>query len=99
MITEEAVLKALSKVIDPELGVDIVSMGFIYSVGIEDNRVNVAMTLTTRGCPMHSTLTKQAEETVLAETGASGVEVRLVFDPPWNIDMMSAEAKEKLGVG
>jgi metal-sulfur cluster biosynthetic enzyme len=99
MITEEAVFKALSKVIDPELGIDIVSMGFIYSVGIEDGRVNVAMTLTTRGCPMHSTLTKQAEEAVLAETGASGVEVHLVFDPPWNIDMMSAEAKEKLGVG
>ena len=99
MITEEAVYSALSKVVDPELGVDIVSMGFIYSIDIEENRVNVAMTLTTRGCPMHSTLTRQAKEAVLAEAGASSVDVRLVFDPPWNTDMMSAEAKEKLGVG
>lgn len=98
MITEEAVLKALSKVVDPELGIDIVSMGFIYSIDVEGDRVKIAMTLTTRGCPLHSTLTKQAEEAVLADTGASGAEVSLVFDPPWNTDMMSPAAKEKLGI-
>lgn len=98
MITEEAVYKALSKVVDPELDVDIVSMGFIYSVKIEEKQVKIAMTLTTRGCPLHSTLTKQAEEAILADTGASSAEIRLVFDPPWNTDMMSPEAREKLGI-
>ncbi len=97
MITEEAVYKALETVVDPEIPVDIVNLGFIYDIRMDGDKVTVAMTLTTKGCPMHSTIKKQAEEAVLEHTGASSVEVKVVFDPPWNKAMMSDSAREKLG--
>lgn len=73
------------------------NLGFIYDVEIEGDKVKVAMTLTTRGCPLHSTLKQQAEQAILDHTGASSAEVEIVFDPPWNPNMMSPEAKQKLG--
>jgi metal-sulfur cluster biosynthetic enzyme len=84
MITEEAVYKALETVLDPEIGIDIVNLGFIYDVSIDGTRVSVAMTLTIKGCPMHSTLKKGAEEAILKYTDAGEAEVRLVWNPPWN---------------
>lgn len=99
MITEESVLKALETVIDPEIGVDIVNLGFIYDVNVEGDGVNVAMTLTIKGCPMHATLKKNAERAVLEHTDATSAEVKLVFDPPWNPAMMSDMAKKRLGIG
>lgn len=98
MITEESVYKALKTVIDPEIGIDIVNLGFIYDVQIEGDAVKVAMTLTMKGCPMHATLKQQAERAILEHTGASSAEVHLVFDPPWNMGMMSDMAKKKLGI-
>jgi metal-sulfur cluster biosynthetic enzyme len=98
MITEENVYEALKSVVDPELGVDIVNLGFIYDVKIEEDKVTVAMTLTVKGCPLHATLKKQAEEAIVRETGAREAVVNLVWDPPWNVSMMSDEAKKKLGV-
>ncbi len=98
MISEQSIYHALGKVIDPELHVDIVNLGFIYDVKIEGSHVAVAMTLTIKGCPMHATLKKQAEEAVINHTDAETVEVNLVFNPPWNRAMMSDEAKQRLGV-
>jgi metal-sulfur cluster biosynthetic enzyme len=98
MIKSEEVYSALQTVIDPEIGIDIVNLGFIYDVSIDGDRVDVAMTLTIKGCPMHATLKKQAEEAILNNTDAKEVDVRLVFEPPWNKQMMSDEAKQKLGV-
>jgi len=98
MITEEQVYDALKNVIDPEIGIDIVNLGFIYDVKIEDDSVSVAMTLTIKGCPMHSTLKQNAEEAILKHTNAKQAEVRLVFEPPWNKAMMSDEAKKRLGI-
>ncbi len=97
MITEESVLKALENVIDPEIGIDVVNLGFIYDVKIDGEKVDVAMTLTMRGCPMHSTLKDQAEQSIIKNAGAKSAEVRIVYDPPWNPNMMSQTAKEKLG--
>ena len=97
MITEESVLKALENVIDPEIGIDVVNLGFIYDVKINGEKVDVAMTLTMRGCPMHSTLKDQAEQAIVKNAGAKSAEVRIVYDPPWNPNMMSQTAKEKLG--
>lgn len=99
MITEESVYDALRTVLDPEIGIDIVNLGFIYDIKIEGDKVSVAMTLTIKGCPLHSTLKSQAEEAILKSTGASSADVRLVFDPPWNPAMMSDQAKAKLGMG
>jgi metal-sulfur cluster biosynthetic enzyme len=98
MISQESVYQALKTVVDPELGIDIVSLGFIYNVKIEGDSINVDMTLTTRGCPLHSTLKQQAEDAIRQSTGVTEVKVEIVFDPPWNVEMMSAEAKKKLGL-
>lgn len=99
MITEESVYEALGTVIDPEIGIDIVNLGFIYDVKVDADKVSVAMTLTIKDCPLHATLKKQAEEAILKHTGAASAEVKLVFDPPWTPAMMSDMAKERLGMG
>ncbi|MBC8278381.1 MAG: metal-sulfur cluster assembly factor [FCB group bacterium] len=97
MLTEENVKEALSKVIDPEIGMDIVSLGFIYNVKIDEDKIDVDMTLTTRGCPMHQLLSKQAEDAVKNLDGVTDTEINLVWDPPWTPKMMSPAAKDKLG--
>jgi metal-sulfur cluster biosynthetic enzyme len=98
MITEEAVYQALGTVLDPEIGIDIVSMGFIYNVNIQGDNVGISMTLTAKGCPMHDTLTRQAQDALIKLAGASEATIKLVFDPPWNVRMMSEEARNRLGI-
>ncbi len=97
-LTEEKIKAALSNVYDPELPVSIVDLGLIYDTKISGNNVNLKMTLTTRGCSMGSMIAGQAEM-ALKEIGADNVLIEVIWDPPWNPDMMSDEAKEKLGVG
>jgi metal-sulfur cluster biosynthetic enzyme len=96
-ITEEKVLEALKEVRDPEIPIDIVNLGLIYDVGVSGKNVHLKMTLTTPGCGMGKTIAKQAEGAVKA-IGAKNVLVEIVWDPPWNPDMMSDEAKERLGI-
>ena len=96
-VTQEQVMEALKKVVDPEIGIDIVNLGLIYDVRIEGDKVFIKMTMTTPGCPLYATLTKNAEEVVKSLEGVSDAKVELVWDPPWRPDMMSDEAKEKLG--
>ncbi len=96
-ITEEKVLEALRTVRDPEIPIDIVNLGLIYDVGISGKNVHLKMTLTTPGCGMGRTIAKQAEGAVKS-VGAKNVLVEIVWDPPWNPDMMSAEAKERLDI-
>ena len=76
----------------------IVDLGLIYDTKISGNNVNLKMTLTTPGCGMGSMIAGQAEM-ALKEIGADNVLIEVIWDPPWNPDMMSDEAKEKLGVG
>ena len=97
-LTEESVKKALMNVYDPELPVSIVDLGLIYDTKISGNNVNLKMTLTTPGCSMGSMIAGQAEM-ALKEIGADNVLIEIIWDPPWNPDMMTDEAKEKLGIG
>lgn len=97
-LTEERVKAALKEVYDPELPVSIVDLGLIYDTKISGNNVNIKMTLTTPGCSMGSMIAGQAEM-ALKEIGADNVLIEVIWDPPWNPDMMSDAAKEKLGVG
>jgi len=97
-LTEEAVKSALEKVHDPELPVNIVDLGLIYDTKVSGNDVNVKMTLTTPGCGKGSMIATQAEM-ALKDIGAENVLVEIIWDPPWNPDMMSDKAKEKLGIG
>ena len=96
-ITEEKVLEALRTIQDPEIPVDIVNLGLIYNVEVSGKNVHLKMTLTTPGCGMGKTIAKQAEGAVKS-LGVKNVLVEIVWDPPWNPDMMSDEAKERLGI-
>ena len=95
--TSETVLDALKNVIDPELPVSIVDLGLIYNVETADNNIDIKMSLTTPGCSMGSAITRQVEN-VLYALGAKTVIVEIIWDPPWNPNMMSDEAKNKLGM-
>ncbi len=97
-LTEETIKSALEKVNDPELPVNIVDLGLIYDTKVSGNDVNVKMTLTTPGCGMGAMIATQAEM-ALKDIGADNVLIEIIWDPPWNPDMMSDKAKEKLGIG
>lgn len=97
MITEEQVKQALSQVIDPEINIDIVNLGFIYNIDINGSDVIVDMTLTTKGCPMHQVLGQRAVAALNSIEGVGKVGIKMVWDPPWSPKMMSDEAKQKLG--
>lgn len=97
-LTEDIVYEALKTVYDPEIPVSIVDLGLIYDVAITSgNNVNLKMTLTTPGCGMGAMIAGQAEDAI-KDAGAKNVLVEVVWDPPWNPDMMSDEARAKLGI-
>lgn len=99
VLTDEDVFEALQNVYDPEIPVSIVDLGLIYDVKISSGRnVSIKMSLTTPGCGMGAMIAQQAEAAV-REIGADNVLIEVVWDPPWNPDMMSEQAKEKLGIG
>jgi len=96
-VTQEQVYDAIRTVIDPEVGFNLVDMGLIYGVDIdEDNNVKVDMTLSTRGCPLHQMMQQWVKEAV---ESVKNVEVNIVWDPPWNISMASDAVKKALGAG
>ncbi len=96
-ITEEIVYDALKEVHDPELPVSIVDLGLIYDTQISGRNVQVKMTLTTPGCAMGAQIAGQAEM-ALKNAGADNVLIEVIWDPPWNPDMISEEGKKKLGI-
>jgi metal-sulfur cluster biosynthetic enzyme len=96
-LTQEDVYEALEEVIDPELGLDFVSLGLVYEVEIEDSDVYITFTLTTPACPIGPQVTEQMREFVGELEGVDGVHPKMVFDPPWTPDMMSEDAKFALG--
>ncbi len=92
------IVAALKTVYDPEIPADIYELGLIYKVDIEDDRsVKIDMTLTAPGCPVAGEMPGWVENAVSAVEGVSGVEVNMVFDPPWTPDRMSEEAQVALG--
>lgn len=99
-ITEEMIYAATKAVIDPELGINIVDLGLIYSVEIEeDGRITITMTLTTPGCPLHASFAQEIERVLWQSIpDLRGVFVELVWDPPWNPVMISPEGRALLGI-
>jgi metal-sulfur cluster biosynthetic enzyme len=95
-VTNEQVLAALREVIDPEMGIDLVSLGLLYDVQIVRGRVSVKMTLTMRGCPMHESITDAVRWILRKLEGVDEVAVELVWDPPWNPAMMASDAQQRL---
>src|SRR6516162_4062557 len=98
-LSEATILEALREVIDPELGCNIVDLGLIYSVVIQDGKVSVVMTLTTQGCPMHESIRWGAETALLGLEGVESAKVEVVWDPPWHPSMMSEFGRAATGVG
>jgi metal-sulfur cluster biosynthetic enzyme len=99
MATKEEVRDALRQVEDPELGMDIVDLGLLYDVEVEDGKVKVIHTLTSMGCPVGPMIQEQIHEVVTALPDVGDVEVELTWDPPWTPEKMSDDAKFILGIG
>ena len=97
MATTDDVYEALEEVIDPELGLDFVSLGLVYEVEVEDSDVYVTFTLTYPGCPIGPQVSEQMREFVSELEGIEKVHPKMVFDPPWSPEMMSEDAKFALG--
>jgi metal-sulfur cluster biosynthetic enzyme len=91
------VFEALENVIDPELGLDFVSLGLVYDVEVNGPDVHVTFTLTYPGCPIGPQVAEQMTEFVTELEGVEKVFPKLVFDPPWTPDRMSEDAKFALG--
>ncbi|HEX5959368.1 MAG TPA: NifU N-terminal domain-containing protein [Hyphomicrobiaceae bacterium] len=97
--TLEHIREALRQVIDPELGCNIVDLGLVYDVAMEEGGgVRITMTTTTPGCPATSYLKQGAGEAASGVAGVETVDVELTYDPRWSPEMMSAEAKEQFGI-
>lgn len=102
-ITEDAVREQLKSVIDPELFVNIVDLGLIYVVNLEDGpdektNVKIDMTMTSPACPAGPQLIAQSKQTVSQMDGVADVEVKIVLDPPWTPDRMTEDARDQLGI-
>jgi metal-sulfur cluster biosynthetic enzyme len=98
-VTKEQVYEALKECYDPEIPVNIVDLGLIYDVKIEDqNMIYMTMTLTTPGCGMARAIALEAKEKARSVPGVKDAFVTVVWDPPWNPGLMSPEAKAKLGI-
>ncbi len=99
MATKDQVYEALQSCYDPEIPVNIVDLGLIYDVDINEDKVNVKMTLTAPGCGMGTMIASVAQQKILQIPGVSEATVDLVWDPPWDPSRISDEAKGKLGIG
>ena len=98
MDLREQVIAEIRKIYDPEIPVNIYELGLIYNVKVEDNKVQIIMTLTTPNCPVAESLPQEVKDTAMQVEGIKEVDLELVFDPPWNKSMMSEAAKLELNL-
>jgi metal-sulfur cluster biosynthetic enzyme len=94
----DAVWTALSDVVDPELGIDIVSLGLVYNVDVIGTRAFVRYTLTSMGCPIGPLLAQEISAVAGSVDGVEEAQAELVFDPPWSPDRMNEDARMALGL-
>jgi metal-sulfur cluster biosynthetic enzyme len=98
--SEAEIREALRDVIDPEIGINVVDLGLVYGVEAEPGRVRVRLTMTTPACPLGDHLSAETRRAIMAHfDGIDAVEVELVFDPPWEPEMMTERAKQQFGWG
>jgi metal-sulfur cluster biosynthetic enzyme len=91
------VADVLRDVYDPELGLDLVSLGLVYGIDVDESTIGVRMTLTSTGCPMAGVMLDAAREAIAYQFPGSEVRVTSEFDPPWDIDMADDRARDWLG--
>jgi len=105
LVNEEKVIDVLKQCFDPELPVDLWNLGLIYDIQIQESYdekssdINIVMSLTTPGCTMGEQIAQDMKNKLEAITNINQVFIEVTFDPPWNPEMMSEQARKKLGVG
>ncbi len=97
-VTEKDVRNALKTVKDPELGLDLVVLGLIYDIKVEENNAHVVISLTSPLCPVAGQIVEDAKQAVLGVEGIADVEVELTFDPPWTPERISPLIRSSLGL-
>jgi metal-sulfur cluster biosynthetic enzyme len=96
-VNADQVRDSLKKCMDPEVPLSIVDMGLIYGIDVtENNDVNIKMTMTTKGCPLHETMVDDVKRYTKKVSGVKNVDVEIVWDPPWTMDKMSDTAKDMM---
>jgi len=98
MIDQETLISALRTVKDPELNVNVVDLGLVYSIQSQEDQVDVEMTLTTPACPAGPEILRNARTALEAVPGVTQANVRLVMSPPWSPDKMTDAARDELGI-
>jgi metal-sulfur cluster biosynthetic enzyme len=99
-VTSQQVLDSLKQCMDPEIPISVVDMGLIYGVNVNaDNKVDIKMTMTTRGCPLHETLVSDVKRYVTKVPGVTAVNVEIVWEPTWTPEKMSEEGKKMINYG
>ena len=98
MNLKEKIINEIKKIYDPEIPVNIYELGLIYDIKIEDKNVEVKMTLTSPNCPVAESLPKEVKDSILKIKDVKDVDLKLVWAPPWNQDMMSEAAKLELNL-
>ncbi len=94
-VSAQAIEDSLKQCMDPEVPINVVDMGLIYGIDVtQSNDVNIKMTMTTQGCPLHETLVQDVTRYTKKVPGVNNVKIDIVWDPPWSIDKMSDEAKQ-----
>lgn len=97
MELKEMVMEQLRTVYDPELGINVVDLGLIYDLRIDDGVVTIVMTLTTPGCPLHDSIVGGVKRALAHMEGVKDVDVQITWNPPWTPERMSEAALQQLG--
>jgi FeS assembly SUF system protein len=96
-VSRDEIIEVLKTVYDPEIPVNIVDLGLIYGIEIDEKgKVHILMTLTAPGCPIGDTIAFEIKDKLLQIEGVSDVEVEITFDPPWTLDRITEEGREVL---
>jgi len=98
MITVQQIKKILRECYDPEIPLNVLDLGLIYDIRINDKRIEIDMTLTSPGCPMQALISRGIEEKLRKLEGVEEAKVKVVWDPPWTPEKISEEGKKILGL-
>jgi len=98
MPTADDILERLRFCYDPEIPINIVDLGLVYKVEVDEAAVRVEMTLTAQGCPSHSEIARDVKMALLSVPGVTNADVRVVWDPPWTPERITLEGRRKLGI-
>ena len=97
-VNQEEVIEALKNVYDPEIPINVVDLGLIYDVQVNEGNIFIQMTLTAPGCGMGPMIAQQAEWAISEVDGVEDVQVEMTFDPPWSPELISEDGKKLLGL-